>query len=712
MVDAMTKRRFDGNADNWSLQMPSEKHSNRTVSTGSLRELNVHSYQLQSYESHNLTSLSENKELTPSPQPHTPSITHTNSTDFSSLQTTTTKCDQLNEIYQQIRIGMTNLVTDQWRQATESGIDPYVKVTLQPEPKSRLNNSFQTKQIRGGGANVAFHPIFDNGESKLLCGKNIDVLNEKYLKIEVFDETGSKDRLIGTAHIISKHFEQHVNKTVYYTDVPLYGGADTNYQWSGTVEIHVTFQKIGMKQVELINERIMAENSKKLTKRIMANDSKEKPSGDMIDQIMLARFGSTDEEEEALVRLREKEEEEREKKRITATIIKRFIVNLVLFISLILSGALFFGAMNIHEVDAQIIYFEDNWGTKYSVIDSFTFSIGTVTTIGYGDCYPQTTGGRIFGTFMIIFGVMLLAKFSHSILVRVIAKYKEQRSRMIIYRRVCTLHNFDEFDIDGDGVITSYEFLRTMLLKQQDTTVEVIDKIMEIFDEFDEDGSGEIEIAEIKEFYLKKRQERFDGECDELTNTNEKEQYKIVDVNEDGDMYKDDSSHSTCMEAELAMLDLISINKTDDNDQQQEINKQNKAVKLNKDNYYSNVVDDFYWRNESETKQKKKKNTKDVNKDTFTDSMLMFMKKKNIKGIENFIQFMEDEEYDTDAIAQDMWDIYDENNIIAQESNFFKEVCNDELIAQFVIEELESFEYALNVRVVGCDDLTTSVSAK
>jgi len=44
--------------------------------------------------------------------------------------------------------------------------------------------------------------------------------------------------------------------------------------------------------------------------------------------------------------------------------------------------------------------------------DSLWWAIGTVTTIGYGDVYPVTTGGRIVASVLIIFGVAMFGTLS------------------------------------------------------------------------------------------------------------------------------------------------------------------------------------------------------------------------------------------------------------------------------------------------------------
>jgi voltage-gated potassium channel len=48
-------------------------------------------------------------------------------------------------------------------------------------------------------------------------------------------------------------------------------------------------------------------------------------------------------------------------------------------------------------------------GTKVtSLSDAFWWAIVTVTTVGYGDIYPVTTGGKIIATFLMISGIAIL----------------------------------------------------------------------------------------------------------------------------------------------------------------------------------------------------------------------------------------------------------------------------------------------------------------
>lgn len=74
---------------------------------------------------------------------------------------------------------------------------------------------------------------------------------------------------------------------------------------------------------------------------------------------------------------------------------------LFLFITLIL---IYFSAVGIY-------YFENEAQPEHfsSIFDSLWWSIITLTTVGYGDVYPITVGGRIFTFFMLMIGLGIVA---------------------------------------------------------------------------------------------------------------------------------------------------------------------------------------------------------------------------------------------------------------------------------------------------------------
>lgn len=94
----------------------------------------------------------------------------------------------------------------------------------------------------------------------------------------------------------------------------------------------------------------------------------------------------------------------------------------LIFISLLVILIMFLGAVWFH-------YFE--YGVNphiHNYFDSIWWAIVTMTTIGYGDIYPMTTGGRIVAIFLMFTGIGTLGAFIATINSYFIHKESQQLS--------------------------------------------------------------------------------------------------------------------------------------------------------------------------------------------------------------------------------------------------------------------------------------------
>ena len=67
----------------------------------------------------------------------------------------------------------------------------------------------------------------------------------------------------------------------------------------------------------------------------------------------------------------------------------------------------------------------------FSWVDSFYFTIMTLTTVGYGDLYPVTKIGKLFTAFYVIVGLGVLLAFVSFISERVIERRINKKERNI-----------------------------------------------------------------------------------------------------------------------------------------------------------------------------------------------------------------------------------------------------------------------------------------
>ncbi|ETO24181.1 VIC family transporter: calcium-activated outward-rectifying potassium ion channel [Reticulomyxa filosa] len=185
--------------------------------------------------------------------------------------------------------------------------------------------------------------------------------------------------------------------------------------------------------------------------------------------------------------------------------IRSLKINCMILIGFILSGMLFYGYLCTYEIHAQRHNPAIFGG--FSLTDAFRWSIVTLSTIGYGDMAPVTTGGRVFAGFYMLFGISLLTRFVGMGFDRAQSDYEAKMRAIKLERKLASVDEITEFDEDGSGDIDKYEFLKTMLINLGDVEKSTIDRIMKRFDEIDKDGSGLIDTNDFREYVQNKNQE-------------------------------------------------------------------------------------------------------------------------------------------------------------------------------------------------------------
>ncbi len=169
----------------------------------------------------------------------------------------------------------------------------------------------------------------------------------------------------------------------------------------------------------------------------------------------------------------------------------RLKIFLVVFFAVIVCGTL--GFMAIEDI---------------SIADAFYFSIVTISTVGYGDIHPATSGGKILAVFLIILGVGtflgVIANATELFLSRRETKVRVQKLNMVIgtfFSEVGTrlLKIFCESDpgletIQPDLVITndwSDEDFKDVAKKLKSYTYDI--------------GIEKIDLEDLREYLLAKR---------------------------------------------------------------------------------------------------------------------------------------------------------------------------------------------------------------
>lgn len=79
---------------------------------------------------------------------------------------------------------------------------------------------------------------------------------------------------------------------------------------------------------------------------------------------------------------------------------------------------IFFVAATTVGVGTLFYHFIEKWNW----VDSYYFSVVSLTTVGYGDLAPTTVAGKIFTTFYLIIGISIIAALINNLIKNFIYK--------------------------------------------------------------------------------------------------------------------------------------------------------------------------------------------------------------------------------------------------------------------------------------------------
>jgi voltage-gated potassium channel len=144
---------------------------------------------------------------------------------------------------------------------------------------------------------------------------------------------------------------------------------------------------------------------------------------------------------------------------------------MIKFLSLLLRNTLFRVAVGIAVFAlggaVMIILFENKFNTQFQALgDAIWYVFVTMTTVGYGDKVPVTTGGKIIGVMIMLFGMTLLSVFTATI------------SSIFVARKLKEVRGLEEIKLRDHLIICGWnhtgEQILTFFQKEKEKTVPIV----------------------------------------------------------------------------------------------------------------------------------------------------------------------------------------------------------------------------------------------
>jgi len=139
----------------------------------------------------------------------------------------------------------------------------------------------------------------------------------------------------------------------------------------------------------------------------------------------------------------------------------------------------------------------------WSGVDSFYYSIITLTTVGFGDVTPQTQGGRVVASFLLPIGIITLTIVA-GVAAEEIPKVGKPGEKTLKQLLADLQHVIEQ---DDDGTVSEEEYIIFCLKQEGKVDDDTLDILSKQFKALDADGSGELDEDDV--VMLSKK-------CDEL----------------------------------------------------------------------------------------------------------------------------------------------------------------------------------------------------
>ncbi|KAF3565142.1 hypothetical protein DY000_02013515 [Brassica cretica] len=131
-------------------------------------------------------------------------------------------------------------------------------------------------------------------------------------------------------------------------------------------------------------------------------------------------------------------------------------------------------------------------------LDSFYFSVMSVTTVGYGDRAFKTLPGRLLAAVWLLVSTLAVARAFLYLAEARVDKRNRERAKRVLGENM-SISQFFAADIDHNGCVSKAEFVIYKLKKMEKITDKDIDPIGNQFDRLDKTNSGRITLLDLLE---------------------------------------------------------------------------------------------------------------------------------------------------------------------------------------------------------------------